>query len=219
LDFREGHAGGGFFVTLSTFIATLAQAADGIPDEQPMAILRHLTDHPKGLRAAQAIFANRAFLATTADIREALTTSLAAEGYWFNPWGLREFALWDPARHAPLTEFMDGVIGYIVTTIEAALIKERIDERPSTAVTKRMRRPATHRERIILEHLERKGLDYVKAVTVDGLRTPGSWQDRGCPSKYTDAYKDPNWRQSIQKEKSKVTARRTRLLARASKSS
>ena len=69
----------------------------------------------------------------------------------------------------------------------------------------------TGRERKIVKVIERgvKGLTYCRELDRASMRPRRSWLERGCPGRYAEAYRDSNWRQAIQEEKSYI-ARKAR---------
>jgi len=68
----------------------------------------------------------------------------------------------------------------------------------------------TQRQRIILEAINNglKGLNYFKQLDECKARIPNDWKRQGCPSSHVAAYRDPQWRQRLQEEKSR-TGRKT----------
>jgi hypothetical protein len=85
---------------------------------------------------------------------------------------------------------------------------------PAPPVQKRRswRRSLKKREKVIRSaiRLGKKGRKYAAYLDEHGLRTEESWQnniDNPCPKTHVKAYDDPEWRQAIQREKSRVAKR------------
>jgi len=71
---------------------------------------------------------------------------------------------------------------------------------------KKSRRPGRPKDeikstkKIIVADACRNGREPVEALTAKGITTPRTWQKRGCPPVYSDAFALPIWRKKIQRE-------------------